>query len=235
MRKSIVIRLILFFVIFVILFFAVAALVQPPLPPPPPSQSSDITPPLPPPSPPPLSGDITSPVRSGGLPSGTLTTGTPSATISLATNEAATCRYSTTANVAYSSMANTFTITGGTAHSRSITGLANGNSYSYYVRCIDGVGNANTDDFQISFSVAIGSVTPECQSLSGFASPCINNIPVLKLSNLLLTVIILPAAISPLISKSIIDIISTNIEEGIGAIPANKSLTPFIISSRARI
>ena len=129
--------------------------------------------------------DTTQPVRSGGLPSGTLPAGTISATLSLTTNEAATCKYSMTANIAYSSMANTFTITGGTSHSRTITGLANGSNYSYYVRCNDSVGNVNTEDFTIRFSVATtGSVTPECQSLLGFASPCINNVPVLKLSNL---------------------------------------------------
>jgi hypothetical protein len=34
-----------------------------------------------------------------------------------------------------------------------VTGLANGASYTYFVRCRDGASNANPDDFQISFAV----------------------------------------------------------------------------------
>ncbi len=98
--------------------------------------------------------DATAPVRSSGLPSGTLAAGTTQATLSLATNENATCRYATTAGVAYSAMPNTFITTGGQAHSSTVSGLANGGSYSYFVRCQDAAGNANPDDFTISFSVA---------------------------------------------------------------------------------
>ena len=50
-------------------------------------------------------------------------------------------------------MVSTFSTTGGTSHSQSLTGLADGQSYNYYVRCIDNASNANTDDYQISFSV----------------------------------------------------------------------------------
>ena len=35
-----------------------------------------------------------------------------------------------------------------------MTGLANGGSYTYYVRCQDAAANANPDDFTIAFSVA---------------------------------------------------------------------------------
>ena len=51
-------------------------------------------------------------------------------------------------------MVNTFSSTGGTAHSTTINGLANGGTYSYYVRCQDASGNANPDDFTITFSTA---------------------------------------------------------------------------------
>ena len=98
--------------------------------------------------------DTTPPVRSNGLPTGTLTAGTTQTTLSLTTNENATCRYATTAGVAYASMTNTFSTTGATAHSTTVTGLANGGSYSYFVRCQDTAANANTNDFTISFSVA---------------------------------------------------------------------------------
>ena len=98
--------------------------------------------------------DTTPPVRSNGLPTGTLAAGTTQTTLSLTTNENASCRYATTAGVAYGSMTNTFTTTGGTAHSTTVTGLTNGGSYSFFVRCQDAAANANTNDFTISFSVA---------------------------------------------------------------------------------
>ena len=83
--------------------------------------------------------------------------GTTQATLSLTTDEAATCRYSTTAGVAYASMPNTFTTTGSTSHSRTVTGLTNGGSYTFYVRCVDGLANANADDYSVAFSVASSS------------------------------------------------------------------------------
>lgn len=100
--------------------------------------------------------DSTPPVRSAGQPSGSLPGGTTQTTLQLATNEAATCRYATTPGVAYTAMTNTFATTGGTTHSTTVSGLANGNAYSYQVRCRDTAGNANTDDFAISFTVAGG-------------------------------------------------------------------------------
>jgi hypothetical protein len=127
--------------------FSVGGSGLPPLPPPPPSLGDDIISPI---------VTITAPTQNQEFP-----LGTTSATLSATTNEAANCRYSTTANVAYSLMTNTFTTTGGTTHSRTLTGLVNGNSYTYYVRCIDAVGNANTNDFTISFSVASSGGTNE--------------------------------------------------------------------------
>ena len=98
--------------------------------------------------------DTTPPVRSNGQPSGTLPVGTVQATLSLTTSEAAACRYATTAGVVYPSMPGTFSTTGGTTHSTQVTGLANGGSYAYQVRCQDAAGNQNVDDFGIAFSVA---------------------------------------------------------------------------------
>ena len=98
--------------------------------------------------------DTTPPLRSNGLPIGTLAIGTTQTAVSLTTDEAATCRYSTTAGVAYASMPNTFTTTGSTSHSRTVTGLTNGGSYTFYIRCVDGLANANLNDFTVAFSVA---------------------------------------------------------------------------------
>ena len=50
------------------------------------------------------SPDTAPPVRSNGQPAGVLAWGTTQTTVSLTTNEAATCRYSTQAGVAYSAM-----------------------------------------------------------------------------------------------------------------------------------
>jgi len=98
--------------------------------------------------------DTTPPVRSAGAPGGTLPAGTTQATLSLTTSEAATCRYGTVAGVAYASQASAFTTTGGVSHNAQLAGLADGSTYTFYVRCRDGASNANTDDYAISFSVA---------------------------------------------------------------------------------
>jgi hypothetical protein len=103
--------------------------------------------------------DTFPPVRSNGSPTGVLATGTTQTTLSLTTNENATCRYATTTGISYSSMTNTFSMTGGVSHSRTITGLINGTTYNYYVRCQDTAGNYNTDDYTITFSVRASDTT----------------------------------------------------------------------------
>jgi hypothetical protein len=104
--------------------------------------------------------DITPPVVTGGAPTGTLAVGTTQTTVSVATNEPATCKYATTAGVAYAAMGNSFATTGGQAHSTGVTGLSNGSSYSYYVRCLDQSGNADGTDYVVSFSVSADNVAP---------------------------------------------------------------------------
>lgn len=98
--------------------------------------------------------DTAAPVRSNGQPTGTLPSGTTQATLSLTSNENATCRYETVAGVAYASSTNAFYTTGGISHSALVAGLTDDTAYSYYVRCQDALGNANIDDFPISFSIA---------------------------------------------------------------------------------
>ncbi|HKC49220.1 MAG TPA: LamG-like jellyroll fold domain-containing protein, partial [Myxococcota bacterium] len=86
--------------------------------------------------------------------------GTTQATLALASDETATCRYGTVAGTAYASLPNLFSTTGGIAHSTLVTGLANGHSYSFFVRCQDTAGNPNTSDFSIAFSVATDTTPP---------------------------------------------------------------------------
>ena len=116
----------------------------------------------------PPSSDTTSPVLSNSSPAGQLPSGTTQTTLSLTTDENATCRYSTTAGVSYASMSNTFSTTGSTNHSTSITGLADGQTYTYYTRCQDTASNANPDDYTISFSVAspVPDTTPPTVSIT---------------------------------------------------------------------
>lgn len=97
-------------------------------------------------------GDTGAPTRSNGSPSGTLqcTTGV---TMSLDTNEQAICKYDTSSGTAYDSMANTFSSTNSTSHSQSI-GTSCDTSYTYYVRCKDSSDSKNTDDYEISWTVA---------------------------------------------------------------------------------
>jgi len=106
--------------------------------------------------------DTIPPLRSGGSPSETLSSETTLAALSLTTDENATCRYSASQGIDYTSMSNTFSTTGEANHSVTISNLKSGNSYNYYVRCQDSSGNANTDDYKISFSIASATVAPEC-------------------------------------------------------------------------
>ncbi|HHD92288.1 MAG TPA: hypothetical protein ENL06_01520, partial [Candidatus Portnoybacteria bacterium] len=63
-----------------------------------------------------------------------------------------------------------FTTTGGTTHSTTITGLTNGGSYTYYVRCQDTSGNANTTDYPISFSIANPTPSTPTYTIANFIS-----------------------------------------------------------------
>ncbi len=104
-----------------------------------------------------VSVDTTAPTVSSPSPSGSLSSGTTHTTISVHTNENATCKYGTVSNRSYSSISNTFSTTGSTAHSASVSGLYSSHSYTYYVRCKDSSNNENTSDTVISFSVSSAS------------------------------------------------------------------------------
>ncbi len=89
-----------------------------------------------------------------------LPAGTNEVTLTVITNEIATCRYDTDAGTAFRSMPNNFSTSQSTTHVKLITGLSDGNSYQYYVRCIDTAGNFNTNDFLITFFIEIPSTPP---------------------------------------------------------------------------
>lgn len=103
------------------------------------------------------SPDVAAPVITNGAPTGTLAAGTTQTTVAVTTNENATCKYSTSSGVAFDSMTG-FTTTGATSHSFSATGLSNGGSYGYFVRCKDVNDNTNQSDYLISFAIASPAV-----------------------------------------------------------------------------
>ncbi|MES2216238.1 MAG: peptidoglycan-binding protein, partial [Patescibacteria group bacterium] len=107
-----------------------------------------------------VSNDTTPPVLSAGAPSGAQPSGTTQTTLQVTTNKAATCKYSTSAGQSYASMANTFNNTGGTTHYSTLTGLVDGTSYTYYVRCRTTAANPNLSDYTVSFSVPIDTIAP---------------------------------------------------------------------------
>lgn len=105
--------------------------------------------------------DTTAPIPANGQPSGSLPAGTTSVTLSLTSDELAACRYATIPSLNYAAMS-AFALTGGrTTHSTPISGLSNGSSYSYYVKCQDGLGNTSASDFLIAFQVAAPAPTPQ--------------------------------------------------------------------------
>ena len=106
--------------------------------------------------------DTTAPVLSNGMPLEAQPLGTQTVTLQVTTDENASCRYGTSSGTPYADMTVAFDVTGQTTHSSSVTGLSDGRSYTYYIRCNDTSDNANTIDYSINFSVlnAIAQGTP---------------------------------------------------------------------------
>jgi hypothetical protein len=103
--------------------------------------------------------DTTPAVMSNATPSGTLTctTNPGNRTVGISTNEAATCRYGTAAQWAagadtYDELPSTFSSTGGTTHSSSLS-LACNAAYAYRALCQDVAGIKNTTPINITFSI----------------------------------------------------------------------------------
>jgi len=99
--------------------------------------------------------DVTPPVRSNPYPTGdTFAPGTTQTMISIVTNEPASCRYDAEQGEPYNSMGKSFkSDTAKKYHTATVSGLADGQSYDYFVRCKDLDGNVNTGDVMIYFSV----------------------------------------------------------------------------------
>ncbi len=97
-------------------------------------------------------GDLLPPLISNGAPTTTLASSVTSTVISVSTDEAATCKYSTSASASYAAMT-VFSTTGGTSHSSTVTGLTPDTTYTYYVKCEDGSGNTTVENYSFSFNI----------------------------------------------------------------------------------
>lgn len=97
--------------------------------------------------------DTVAPVISGALPTGEqqCTSDPRNVDIQITTDENATCKYDT-ADDTYDNLSNTFTTTGTTSHSQTLS-LACDASYTYYCRCKDGYDNKNGSSTSITFPI----------------------------------------------------------------------------------
>ncbi len=115
--------------------------------------------------------DTDPPIIISSWPSGILQTGTEAAEMYVETNELATCKYATS-SMSYSLMPYTFWSTSTSDYAlwnfAQLTGLTDGESYIYYVRCIDFRLNEMNPDYIIAFEVGIppGSSTTTSTSTS---------------------------------------------------------------------
>lgn len=96
--------------------------------------------------------DLAPPVVTEYAPNGALASGTTTATLRVVTDETGTCHYDTL-DVPYDSMTGRFSDVG-TLHSASLSDLTDGTSYTFYVRCVDAIGNLATMSFPVSFRIA---------------------------------------------------------------------------------
>jgi hypothetical protein len=96
--------------------------------------------------------DTDPPTVSNPSPAGIIPSGTVSTTMSVETDENATCRYNPGVDTDYSNMSD-FDITGSMIHETPLTGLSDGQSYNYFVRCQDGASNTNASGYEVAFSV----------------------------------------------------------------------------------
>jgi hypothetical protein len=98
--------------------------------------------------------DLRAPVISSPKPIGQLASGTHQAAISVTTDEPSSCRFSYRAGTMYPFMTGNFQSADGLTHTTVNRDLNNGDTYTYFVRCMDKSGNENLEDLRIRFSVA---------------------------------------------------------------------------------
>ena len=75
-------------------------------------------------------------------------------TLSWNTDKPAACKYSDRPGMDYDVMQTPATVTGGISHSSRVTGLQNGLTYQFYVRCKDTSGNKTMEENTIQPSIS---------------------------------------------------------------------------------
>ena len=98
-----------------------------------------------------LPTDVLRPTLFNGLPSGEIAAGNPTIELSLQTLDTATCRYASSSGVSYGAMPGSFTTSDGLSFYTALSGFQDGASSTFYVRCINLLGNPSDSDFPISF------------------------------------------------------------------------------------
>jgi hypothetical protein len=98
--------------------------------------------------------DTVAPTILGSSPTGVLPVGTTRVILSIDTDERAFCRFSLNPGTNFASMTPFFK-TGGIHHTREETGLSDGQTYNYYVKCQDESGNLNSVDYIVDFSIGV--------------------------------------------------------------------------------
>ena len=101
--------------------------------------------------------------------------GTTQINIYANTNEKTNCRYSDNLNHDYEEM-NEMSTTGSNIHGQLITGLSDGNSYSFYFICEDTSGN-RSDKRGISFSISQFILQDGASLYTTYCSYCHGNLP----------------------------------------------------------
>ncbi len=91
------------------------------------------------------------PERYALRPTGEVSYGSSTATLSLNTDVVSTCRFAVNPGTAYEDMPEEFQTGDGVVHTFEVTGLSDGELYSYYCKCRDEDGNTNGDDYAIAF------------------------------------------------------------------------------------
>jgi hypothetical protein len=167
------------------------------------------------------------PTRSSGLPSGLVAAGNEVIEISLRTDELATCRFATTTGVAYLSMTNRFSPTVGTYFGKTLSGFADNQTYTYYVRCSDQGGSANNDDYAITFTLKDSATSTTSVGADsgaggpGGVGPIPGGVSILYLANVVLSGYTVPGSMVTILrdGKSI----GTTRSSGTGAFRAQVS------------
>ncbi|MEM9594675.1 MAG: LamG domain-containing protein, partial [Acidobacteriota bacterium] len=109
--------------------------------------------------------DTTPPTLSNGAPTGVLAAGTTWVDLTWITSESAECRFDSVPGRPFGVMAFPFDVTGGSFHRTTVGGLSTG-SHTFYARCRDLAGNANTDDAAVSFVIPAPGARPPLRSVA---------------------------------------------------------------------